>query len=298
MQENKPFRSGFIGIVGAPNVGKSTLLNQILGQKIAITSEKPQTTRHRILGIAHLREAQLIFLDTPGIHRAKGALNVRIVDVALQALGDVDLVLFMTDGASQDEQSNSIILKALKKNNLPVVLAINKVDLMKKERILLLIDWWREAYPFKGIVPISALQRTQIEELLSEMVTALPEGPRYYPEETVTELPERFIAGEMIREKVFRMTGEEIPYAVAVTVESFKERPGKALIDIQATIHVERESQKPIVIGKAGQKIKKIGAAARKDIERMVGCKVFLKLWVRVQKNWTKDERAVKRLGY
>jgi GTP-binding protein Era len=298
MEENTPFRSGFISIAGAPNVGKSTLLNQILGQKIAITSEKPQTTRHRILGIAHLPEAQLIFLDTPGIHRAKGALNVRIVDVAVKALGDVDLVLLMTDGASQDEQSNRIILKALKKKNLPVVLAINKVDLVEKERLLPLIDWWREAYPFKAIVPISALQRTQVDELLSEMVTSLPEGPRYYPEKTVTELPERFIAGEMIREKVFRMTGEEIPYAVAVTVESFKERPGKALIDIQATIHVERESQKPIVIGKGGQKIKRIGAAARKDIERMVGCKVFLKLWVRVQKNWTKDERTVRKLGY
>jgi GTP-binding protein Era len=298
MEENTPFRSGFISIAGAPNVGKSTLLNQILGQKIAITSEKPQTTRHRILGIAHLPEAQLIFLDTPGIHRAKGALNVRIVDVAVKALGDVDLVLLMTDGASQDEQSNRIILKALKKKNLPVVLAINKVDLVEKERLLPLIDLWREAYPFKAIVPISALQRTQVDELLSEMVTSLPEGPRYYPEETVTELPERFIAGEMIREKVFRMTGEEIPYAVAVTVESFKERPGKALIDIQATIHVERESQKPIVIGKGGQKIKRIGAAARKDIERMVGCKVFLKLWVRVQKNWTKDERTVRKLGY
>jgi GTP-binding protein Era len=298
MQENTLFKSGFIGIVGAPNVGKSTLLNQILGQKIAITSEKPQTTRHRILGIAHLRGAQLVFLDTPGIHQAKGALNERIVDVAMKTFGDVDLLLLITDGASQDEESNRIILKALEKKSMPVFLAINKVDLVQKKKILPLIDWWREAYPFKGIVPVSALQRTQIDVLLSEMVTALPEGPRYYPEETVTELPERFIAGEMIREKVFRMTGEEIPYAVAVTVESFKERPGQALIDIQATIHVERESQKPIVIGKGGQKIKRIGAASRKDIERMVGCKVFLKLWVRVQKNWTKDERTVKRLGY
>ena len=298
MVENNPFRSGFISIVGAPNVGKSTLLNHILGQKIAITSDKPQTTRHRILGVAHLPGAQLIILDTPGIHQAKGALNTRIVDIALKALGDVDMVLLMTDGVSQDERSNQIILKALKKKNVPVFLAINKVDLVKKEKLLPLIDQWREAYPFKAIVPVSALLGTQVDDLLLEMVNALPQGPRYYPEETITELPEKFIAGEMIREKVFRMTGEEIPYAVGVTVESFKERSEKPLIDIQATIHVERESQKPIIIGKGGQKIKRIGAAARQDIERMVGCKVFLKLWVRVQRNWTKDERAVRRMGY
>ena len=298
MVENISFRSGFISIVGAPNVGKSTLLNHILGQKIAITSDKPQTTRHRILGVAHLPGAQLIILDTPGIHQAKGALNTRIVDIALKALGDVDLVLLMTDGVSQDERSNQIILKALKKKNVPVFLAINKVDLVKKEKLLPLIDQWREAYPFKAIVPVSALLGTQVDDLLLEMVNALPQGPRYYPEETITELPEKFIAGEMIREKVFRMTGEEIPYAVGVTVESFKERSEKPLIDIQATIHVERESQKPIIIGKGGQKIKRIGAAARQDIERMVGCKVFLKLWVRVQRNWTKDERAVRRMGY
>ena len=298
MSKASSFKSGFVGIIGAPNVGKSTLLNQVLGQKIAITSEKPQTTRHRILGVAHLSAAQLLFLDTPGIHRAKGALNVRIVDVALKALGEVDLVLLMIDGALKDQQAEAIILKALKKKDLPVVCAINKVDLVEKENLLPLIDHWREAYPFEAIVPISALHGTQVDALVSEMVKILPEGPRFYPEDIITDVPERVIAGEMIREKVFRMTGEEIPYAVAVTVESFKERSDKNLIDIQATIHVERESQKPIIIGKGGQKIKKIGAASRKDIERMVGCKVFLKLWVRVQKNWTKDERAVRKLGY
>lgn len=293
-----PFKSGFVAIIGAPNVGKSTLLNQLLGQKIAITSEKPQTTRHRILGVGHLPGAQLIFLDTPGIHRARGALNVRMVEVAMKVLGDVDLVVLMTDAAFPDHASDEIILGSLRKRNLPVILAINKVDLVNKETLLPLIEQWHEVYPFRAIVPISAIERIQIDELVAEMVAVLPEGPRYYPEDSVTDLPERFIAAEMIREKVFRLTGQEIPYGVAVTVESFKERPKKNLIDIQATIHVERESQKPIIIGKAGSMLKRIGEQARLDIERMVGCKVFLKLWVRVQKKWTRDSVAIKKFGY
>jgi len=298
MNTEIPHKSGFIAIIGAPNVGKSTLLNQLLGQKIAITSEKPQTTRHRILGVAHLPGAQLVFLDTPGIHRARGPLNVRMVEVALKVLGDVDLVLFITDAASPDNASDEIILRSLRKRNLPVILAINKVDLVNKARLLPLIEQWHEAYAFRAIVPISALERIQIDDLVAEMVAVLPEGPQYYPEDSVTDLPERFIAAEMIREKVFRLTGQEIPYGAAVTVESFKERPGKNLIDIQATIHVERDSQKPIIIGKAGKMLKRIGEQARIDIKQMVGRKVFLKLWVRVQKKWTRDERAIRRFGY
>ena len=298
MNTQAPFKSGYVAIIGAPNVGKSTLLNQLLGQKIAITSEKPQTTRNRILGMAHLPQAQLIFLDTPGIHPAKGRLNVRIVEVALKVLEDVDLVVFITDAASRDKASDEIILQSLTKKNLPVILAINKIDLVKKKMLLPLIDQWHNAYPFEAIVPISALDGTQVDELVSEMVAMLPEGPKYYPDDSVTDMPERFIAAEMIREKVFRLTGEEIPYAVAVTVESFKERTGKNLIDIQATIHVERESQKPIIIGKGGGMLKRIGAHAREEIEHMVGCKVFLNLWVRVQKNWTRDERAMRTFGY
>ena len=292
------FRSGFIAIIGAPNVGKSTLLNQLLGQKIAITSEKPQTTRHRMLGVAHLPGAQLIFLDTPGIHRAKGALNVRMVEVALKVWGDVELVVLIIDAAFPDHASDEIILRSLRKRNLPVILGINKVDLVNKETLLPLIEQWHDAYPFRAIVPISAIERIQIDELVAEMIAVLPEGPRYYPEDSVTDLPERFIAAEMIREKVFRLTGQEIPYGVAVTVESFKERPEKNLIDIQATIHVERESQKPIIIGKAGSMLKRIGEQARMDIERMVGSKVFLKLWVRVQKKWTRDAVTIKKFGY
>ncbi len=293
-----PSRSGFIAIIGAPNVGKSTLLNQLLGQKIAITSEKPQTTRHRILGVVHQPEAQLIFLDTPGIHRARGTLNVRMVEVAMKVMGDVDLVVFLTDATYPDNPSDGIILKYLRKRDLPVILTINKVDLMEKGRLLPQIEQWQNAYPFRAIVPISALERIQLDELVAEMVAVLPEGPRYYPEETVTDQTERFIAAEIIREKVFRLTGEEIPYAVAVTVESFKKRPDKNMVDIHAAIHVERNSQKGIIIGKAGRMLKRIGEQAREDIERMVGRQVFLKLWVRVQKNWTRDERAIRRFGY
>jgi GTP-binding protein Era len=298
MNTEIPHKSGFIAIIGAPNVGKSTLLNQLLGQKIAITSEKPQTTRHRILGVAHLPGAQLVVLDTPGIHRARGPLNVRMVEVALKVLGDVDLVVFITDAASPDNASDEIILESLRKRNLPVILAINKVDLVNKARLLPLIEQWHEAYAFRAIVPISALERIQIDDLVAEMVAVLPEGPQYYPEDSVTDLPERFIAAEMIREKVFRLTSQEIPYGTAVTVESFKERRGKNLIDIQATIHVERDSQKPIIIGKGGKMLKRIGEQARIEIEQMMERKVFLKLWVRVQKKWTRDTKAIRKFGY
>jgi GTP-binding protein Era len=225
-------------------------------------------------------------------------LNVHIVEVALKALREVDLVVFMTDAALPDNHADQIILKALKKKRQPVILAVNKVDLVKKKTLLPLIDHWRGSYPFKAIVPISALERIQMDELVTEMVAVLPEGPRYYPEDSVTDMPERSIAAEIIREKVFRLTGDEIPYSVAVTVESFKARPIKGLIDIQATIHVERESQKPIIIGAAGKKLKRIGEQAREEIEHMVGRKVFLKLWVRVQKNWTRDAGAIRRFGY
>ena len=291
-------KSGFVAIVGAPNVGKSTLLNQLLGQKVAITSEKPQTTRNRILGVAHLPRAQLIFLDTPGIHRAKGPLNMRLVDVALKVLGTVDVVVFMIDASSPNKTADDIILRSLRKTSLPAILGINKIDLVKKKELLPLMDKWQRAYPFEAVVPLSALEGSQVDELVAAMTAILPEGPKYYPDDSLTDMPERFIAGEMIREKVFRLTGEEIPYAVAVTVESFKERPEKDLIDILATIHVERETQKPIIIGKGGAMLKRIGTHAREEIEHMVGCKVFLKLFVRVQKNWTRDARAIRRFGY
>ena len=295
---HKNFKSGFVAIIGAPNVGKSTLLNKILGQKLSITSKKPQTTRNRILGIIHRPEAQIVFLDTPGIHTSDKPLNVRIVEIALSVLGDVDLVLMLADASKPDIESEKLLLKSLKKQNTPVILALNKIDLIKKPALLLQISAWTKQFPFLSVIPISAKQGDQLEELLTAMIQVLPPGPPLYPEETVTDLPMRFIAAEMIREKVFRLTGQEIPYAVAVTVDAFQSEKANTRISIHATIHVERDSQKGIVIGKKGSKLKQIGEAARKEIEEMVGARVFLKLFVRVQKNWSKDSKAIRRFGY
>lgn len=292
------FRCGLVAIVGAPNAGKSTLLNRMLGQKISITSKKPQTTRNRILGILEPPGAQLIFLDTPGVHRAGKPLNVRIVDTALATLGDVDLVLVMLDAAAPDADAEAFLMEKLKAHDTKAVLALNKIDLIPKPRLLALIDQWSRARAFEAVVPVSAAKGTQVEALIRAMIQALPTGPALYPPGSLTDLPERFIAAEMIREKVFRLTGEEVPYAAAVTIDAFKEDKGGGLVRIDATIHVERDSQKGIVIGKGGRKLKQIGAAARLDIERMVGCRVFLKLFVRVQKNWSKDTKAMARFGY
>ena len=296
--DNIPFKSGFIALIGAPNVGKSTLLNQLLGEKISITSEKPQTTRNRILGVLHMPHAQCIFLDTPGVHPAKQMFNKRIVKVALDALGEVDEIVHVIDANRSDDDLDAFLLKNLKKNKVPVVLAINKVDLIKKESLLPLIETWRKIHPFHAIVPVSALKNIQIDRLVHEILSLLPEGPPYFPEDTITDQPVRHIASEMIREKIFRLTGKEIPYAVAVTIDTFEERPDKICVDIEATIHVERDSQKGIIIGKGGAMLKKIGSMARADIQRMVGTPVFLRLWVRVQKNWRRDERVLSGFGY
>ena len=219
----KNFRSGFVAIVGAPNVGKSTLLNQMLGEKISITSKKPQTTRNRILGVIHRPYSQIIFIDTPGIHKAKGPLNIRIVDTAISALGNVDIVLIIMDAAYPDPESEAFIVTKLEKIKQPVILVLNKIDLIKKPDLLAIIDKWAKEYPFEAIIPVSAILGTQIDELAATMEPLLPEGPPYYPENTITDMPERFIAAEMIREKVFRLTGQEIPYSTAVTITSFSE---------------------------------------------------------------------------
>jgi GTP-binding protein Era len=295
---NQDYRAGLVAIVGAPNAGKSTLLNRLLGQKISITSKKPQTTRNRILGVLDRPTAQFIFLDTPGVHKAGSPLNVRIVDVALATLADADLVLVVVDASAGDADAETYLMARLKALKTKAVLALNKIDVMDKPQLLQLIEKWRSAHRFEAVVPISAARGLQLEALLAAMEAALPLGPPLYPLGSLTDLPERFIAGEMIREKAFRLTGQEIPYSVAVTVESFKETKGGGMVDIYATIHVERDSQKGIVIGKGGRKLKEIGEAARKEIERMVGCKVFLKLLVRVQKNWSKDTKALRRFGY
>jgi GTP-binding protein Era len=287
-----------VAILGAPNAGKSTLLNQILGQKISITSKKPQTTRNRILGILNRPSAQLVFIDTPGVHKATDPLNIRIVETALSSLGDVDVVLVIIDVARSDPTSEGLMVKKIKAGKKPVVLALNKIDLIPKTDLLPIIDRWSMVTSFGDIIPISAEKGTQVDRLLASLETLLPFGPPFFPDDIVTDLPERFIASEMIREKVFRLTGEEIPYATAVAVEAFKEEKKGSLVRIHATIHVERDSQKGIIIGTGGRMLKSIGETSRREIERFLGVKVFLKLFVRVQKNWSKDTRALRKFGY
>ncbi|MEE4113995.1 MAG: GTPase Era [Desulfobacteraceae bacterium] len=292
------FRAGFVAILGAPNAGKSTLLNRMLGQKISITSKKPQTTRNRILGVVHRTGAQMVFLDTPGIHRARNPLNARIVEAALSTLSEVDLVLLVVDAQSPDEPSERLLLDKLSQQRLPVLLALNKIDRVKRPALLSQIERWSGLIPFAAVVPISAKNGEQVDRLMDAMEAALPLGAPFFPPESLTDLPARFIAAEMVREKAIRLTGQEIPYAVAVTIDSFKEEKKGALIRIHATIHVERDSQKGIVIGRQGAKLKQIGEAARQEIEEMLGTQVFLKLFVRVQKNWTRDTKALRKFGY
>lgn len=294
----KEFKSGYIAIAGAPNVGKSTLLNKMLGFKISITSRKPQTTRNRILGVVHRALSQLVFIDTPGIHKAKSALNLRIVDTAISIMGDVDIILLLEDSTNATAQSGKILIENLEKIKKPVVLALNKIDLVDKSKLPGAIIEWSSVYNFESIVPVSAKRGDGIEDLLRLLEKLMPIGPPFFPKDTLTDLPERFIAAEMIRERVFRLTGQEIPYSVAVTIDSFSEKKNKGIIRIGATIHVERDSQKGIIIGKKGSKLKQIGEEARKEIEQLIGSRVFLELFVRVDKDWSKDDRTLRQFGY
>jgi len=289
-------QSGFVGIIGAPNAGKSTLLNQVLGQKISITSKKPQTTRDRILGIINRPLSQIIFVDTPGIHKSTNLLNRRIVDQAMMALEDVDIILFMVDAANRNYSAEKLIISQLNKSTKPVVLALNKIDLTKKALIYSLVEEFQKLYDFKAIIPISAKKNLQIKNLLEEVEILLPKGHRLFPEDTFTDVSEKFMVKEIIREKVFRMTGMEIPYSSAVTVDSFAVE--RKLIVIHASIHVARNSQKGIIIGKKGSMLSKIGSRARKDIEQMTGQKVLLKLFVKVTKNWIGNAKMLNEFGY
>jgi GTP-binding protein Era len=293
-----PFRAGFISVLGRPNVGKSTLFNSILGEKIAIVSKKPQTTRNRILGIRNMEGGQLIFLDTPGIHQGKSKLNERMVSTAIEAGRDADVLLFLIDASSPSPEEDRRMVESLEGSAGVPFLVINKIDLIKKEVLLPLIDEYRSLHPFDRIVPVSALTGEGIPLLLSEILNVLPESPPLYPTDMITDQTERFLVAEIVREKVIEHSYQEIPFSVAVTVESFKEHPEKNLVVIQGTIHVEKDSQKKIVIGKGGQKLKKIGETARKEIEAFLGRRVFLELWVRVDKDWTRDPRSLDRLGY
>ncbi|MBI5559930.1 MAG: GTPase Era [Deltaproteobacteria bacterium] len=291
-----PFKSGFAAIIGRPNVGKSTLLNAVVGEKVSIVSKKPQTTRNVIRGVKNLKDAQIVFIDTPGLHRAKGLLNEFMVKEALSALSEVDCVLCLID--AKKEKGEDFLIENLKRLECPVILVINKVDLVPKQELLPIMARYSRLFPFKDIVPVSALKKDGIELLVSIIAGVLPEGPRYFPEDMITDQPERFIAAEIIREKVFELTGEEIPYSVAVIVEEFKEREGKDLVYISAVINVERDSQKAIIIGKKGSMLKDIGTSAREDIGRLLGVRVYLELFVRTKEGWTRDARALKEFGY
>jgi GTP-binding protein Era len=292
------FRSGFVSLIGRPNVGKSTLLNLLLGQKIAIISPKPQTTRNRILGVKNLPAGQIIFLDTPGIHRSGNLLNQSMVRAALATLQEVDVVCLLIEANDPDHEENDWIVENLQKVRKPVFLAINKIDLVPKGNLLSIMERFSQKRPFEQIVPISALLGDGVDILVRELLKILPEGPRLFPEDMVTDLPERFLAAELIREKVFQLTREEIPYATAVVIEEFKEREEKNLVVIRATIQVERETQKGILIGEKGKRLKEIGRLAREEMEALLGVRVFLELWVKVEKNWRGDALALRRLGF
>ena len=298
METEKDHRSGFVAIVGAPNVGKSTLLNRVLESKIAITSSRPQTTRNRILGVLTRPGSQVVFLDTPGIHRPKSKLHHSMVQSALAALEEVDLVLWMIDCAKDGRNEEKIVLSHLRKIKSPIVVGLNKIDRISPPNLLPMIERLAEMELFEAIVPISALKGEGLEDLTQELVKRLPEGPRLFPEDALTDQPERFLAAEYVREKVFRKTGQEVPFGVAVSVTDFQERPGKNLVYVRAVIHVERKSHKGIIIGAKGARLKEIGQEARQDMERLLGIKVFLELFVRIEKDWTKKTHLVRRMGY
>ena len=292
------FLSGFIAIVGPPNVGKSTLLNRILGKKIAIVSPKPQTTRNRITGIYHEEDCQMVFMDTPGIHKTQTALHKSMVNSAQSAFKEVDILVLMIEMFHPQAPELPMILSSIRKSKKPSVLVINKIDKGPKERLLPIIDTYREVRSVRSIIPVSALTGDGVESLLRELKSMLREGPAFFPADVHTDQSESFLVSEMIREKIFLYTRQELPYSSAVTVEHLEELSKKHLVSISARIHVESESQKGILIGQGGKMIKKIGQAAREDLENFFGNRVFVELLVKVDKNWSKDPRTLRRLGY
>jgi GTPase len=292
-------RAGFVALVGRPNVGKSTLLNRLVGEKMAIVSRRPQTTRTRITGIRHLPHAQVVFVDTPGLHAGTGRLGELMQRAAERALEDVDLVCFVAEATERPERIDAEALARLAGVRAPVFCCLNKVDLVApKSRLLPLIAAYRERHPFQEIVPVSAQTGTGADALLDLVVAELPERPAYFPRESLTDQPETFFVAEVIREKIFRITHQEIPYACAVRVEELTERPKPECVYIKAEIFVEQESQKGILIGRQGAMLKRIGSAAREDLERFFGIKTYLDLRVGVRKNWRKDERALREFGF
>ena len=294
----KKFKSGFVTLIGRPNVGKSTLMNRLIGQKIAITSNKPQTTRNRIQTVYTCKEGQIIFLDTPGIHKAKNKLGEYMVAVAERTLREVDVILWLVEPTTFIGAGERHIAEQLKNIDTPVILVINKIDTVSKADILTFIDTYKDLLDFKEIIPVSALKGENTDDLLSSIFNYLDEGPCYYDEDTITDQPERQIVAELIREKALRNLSDEVPHGVAVAIDSMKERSSGNIIDIDATIVCERSSHKGIIIGKQGSMLKKIGTDARHDIEALLDCKVNLKLWVKVKKDWRDSDFLIKNFGY
>lgn len=294
---NKEFRSGFVALIGRPNAGKSTLLNNMIGQKIAIISDKPQTTRNRIVGVISGEESQIVLLDTPGIHKPKDKLGDSMVKISLNTLDEVDVIYYLIDASVPFGGGDAFIIEKLKAIKTPVFLLLNKIDLLEKQQLLPLIDFYQKKGEWQEIIPVSALKGENIRSLLDATLPYLQPGPQYYPDDTLTDQPERMLIAELIREKIIAATREEIPHSVAVTVEQIEDR-GKGLIYIGATIYVERESQKGILIGKNGDKLKEIGSKARRDIERLLGSKAFLELWVKVKADWRNREGLLREFGY
>ncbi|MEH7224521.1 GTPase Era [Bacillus sp. JJ1566] len=298
MENKNGYKSGFVSIIGRPNVGKSTFLNHVIGQKIAIMSDKPQTTRNKVQGVFTEENSQIIFIDTPGIHKPKHKLGDFMMKVAQNTLKEVDIVLFMINAEEGYGRGDEFIIERLKNIQTPVFLVVNKIDQIHPDKLLELIEKYKGLYPFKEIVPISALQGTNTPRLVEQIKNYLPEGPQYYPADQVTDHPERFIITELIREKVLHLTREEVPHSIAVVMDSLERREGGNTVYVAATIIVERNSQKGIVIGKQGSMLKEVGKRARADIEALLGSKVFLELWVKVQKDWRNKMSQLRDYGF
>ena len=297
MNKANTFKSGFVAVVGRPNVGKSTLINALIGDKIVIVSDKAQTTRNRIICVYTDEEKQIVFMDTPGIHKPKHKLGEFMVDAAIESLKEIEAVLFVVAGNEKRGPGDNFILEQLKKVKVPVFLVINKIDTLEREDILKTIVTYQEAYPFAGIIPISAKEKDNLDEVLKVLTKVLPEGPQYFPEDMITDQPERLIIADIVREKILLKTRDEVPHAIAVDVDEMKTRDD-GMTYVRATIYCERDSQKGIIIGKRGAMLREIGGEARADIERLLATKVYLDLWVKVKKDWRNKSSMLSELGY
>lgn len=296
MSKKDNFMSGFVALVGRPNVGKSTLMNRLVGSKVAIVSDKPQTTRHRIHSVLNRDNAQVVFLDTPGIHRPRHRLGQHMVELALNTLKEVDLVLFLTE-AKEPGAGDNYIIEQFKNISTPVILVLNKIDLVAREDILPLIEIFRKLYQFKEIIPVSARRGDNLDRLTDIVVSYLTEGPQYYPDGMITDKPERFIISEIIREKVLHLTSQEVPHSVTVDVEEIEKRPNNVLA-VRAVIYTERDSQKGILVGKGGNMLKEVGKRSREELEALLGTRFFLDIWVKVKSDWRNNEKYLKNFGY